>query len=37
MNTVLDVLANGGIAIGVIAYWMYRDNKYTNNLVKCTI
>lgn len=33
MDKVLDVLANGGIALGVVAYWMYRDNKYTNNLV----
>lgn len=33
MDKVLDVLANGGIALGVVTYWMYRDNKYTNNLV----
>lgn len=33
MDTVLDLLTNGGIAIGVIAYWMYRDNKYTYNIV----
>lgn len=32
LETVANLLLNNGVAIAVIAYFMYRDNKFMTNL-----
>lgn len=32
MEDILTVLVNNGVAVGIIAYFIYRDNKFMNNL-----
>lgn len=32
LETVANLLLNSGVAIAVIAYFMYRDNKFMTNL-----
>ena len=34
MENILNILTDGGIALAVIAYFMYRDNKYTSSIVE---
>lgn len=33
MNEVLNIIANNGVAVGVLAYFVYRDNKYLSSLI----
>ena len=32
MEDILTILVNNGVAVGIIAYFIYRDNKFMNNL-----
>lgn len=32
MDDILTLLVNNGVAVGIIAYFIYRDNKFMNNL-----
>lgn len=34
LDNILNILTDGGIALAVIAYFMYRDNKYTSSIVE---
>lgn len=33
MNEILNIIANNGVAVGVLAYFVYRDNKYLSSLI----
>lgn len=33
MDEILNVIVNNGVAVGVLVYFIYRDNKYINTLV----
>lgn len=33
MDEILNVIVNNGVAVGVLIYFIYRDNKYINTLV----
>ena len=33
MNEVFSIIVNNGVAVGVLIYFIYRDNKYINTLV----
>jgi hypothetical protein len=33
MDEVLSIIVNNGVAVGVLVYFIYRDNKYINTLV----
>ena len=33
MSEVINILANNGVAVGVLAYFVYRDNKYLSSLI----
>jgi len=34
MNDIVNLLVNNGIAVVVVAYFMFRDYKFNNELVK---
>lgn len=34
MDELVNLLVNNGVAIGVIVYFLYRDNKWTTQLQK---
>lgn len=34
MNDIVNLLVNNGVAITVLAYFIYRDAKWNNELVK---
>lgn len=33
MDEVFSIIVNNGVAVGVLVYFIYRDNKYINTLV----
>jgi hypothetical protein len=33
MKEIFDIIINNGTALGVLAYLLYRDNKFMNNMV----
>lgn len=33
MDEVFSIIVNNGVAVGVLVYFIYRDNKYINSLV----
>lgn len=33
MDEILSIIVNNGVAVGVLVYFIYRDNKYINTLV----
>lgn len=33
MDEILNIVVNNGVAIGVLCYFIYRDNKYINYLM----
>lgn len=33
MDEVFNIIVNNGVAVGVLVYFIYRDNKYINTLV----
>ena len=34
MNDLINLMVNNGIAVVVVAYFMYRDYKWNNELIK---
>lgn len=34
MNDLVNLIVNNGIAVVVVAYFMYRDYKFNNELIK---
>lgn len=32
MNEIVSIIVNNGVAVGIIAYFIYRDNKFMNSL-----
>ena len=34
MNDIVNLIVNNGIAVVVVAYFIYRDCKYQNELIK---
>lgn len=32
MNEIVNIIVNNGVAVGIIAYFIYRDNKFMNSL-----
>ena len=34
MNDIVNLLVNNGIAVVVVAYFMFRDYKFNNELIK---
>ena len=37
MNDFINLIVNNGIAVVVVAYFMYRDNKFLGELTKTMI
>lgn len=34
MNDIINLLVNNGVAVVIVAYFLYKDNKFNNELVK---
>ena len=34
MNDIVNLLVNNGVAVVIVAYFLYKDNKFNNELVK---
>lgn len=34
MTDILNLIVNSGVAVFVVAYFIYKDNKFNNELVK---
>ena len=34
MDKVFDLFMNGGTSVAILAYMIYKDNKFNNNLVQ---
>lgn len=34
MNDIVDLIVNNGIAVVVVAYFLFRDYKFNNELIK---
>lgn len=34
MSDLINVIVNNGVAVVVVAYFIYKDNKFNNELVK---
>lgn len=34
MENIVNIIVNNGVAVGIIVYFMYRDNKFMSNLQK---
>lgn len=32
-NAIVNIIINNGIAVGVVIYFLYRDNKYNENTI----
>lgn len=32
MNDIVNIIVNNGVAVGIIIYFMYRDNKFMSSL-----
>lgn len=34
MSDLINLLVNNGVAVVIVAYFIYKDNKFNNNLVQ---
>lgn len=34
MSDIINMLVNNGVAVVIVAYFIYKDNKFNDNLVK---
>lgn len=34
MNEIINMIVNNGVAVVIVAYFIYRDNKWNNTLVE---
>lgn len=34
METLINLLVNNGVAVVIVAYFLFKDNKFNNELVK---
>lgn len=34
MNDIVNLIVNNGVAVGVVAYFLYKDHKWNEELVK---
>ena len=34
MNDIINLLVNNGVAVVIVGYFLYKDNKFNNELVK---